>query len=54
MALGGGHQASFVKTILWVRSFVSAGGHTLVEYPPGMPLEAKLLTKNKKGKIGIN
>ena len=51
MASGGVRQASFDKTISKLRSFLRASGHTLFEYPLGMPLEAKLL---KEGTVACS
>ena len=45
VASGGVRQASFEKSTSWVLSFLSPVGHTLVEYPLGKPLDAKLLKK---------
>ena len=43
VASGGVRQASYEKSASYVRTFLSADGHTLFEYSLGKPLEAKLL-----------
>ena len=52
MASGGAHQALFDKSPSYVRSFLSAGGHTLFEYPLGKTFEAKVRLLQEFAGIG--
>ena len=53
VASEGIRQASFEKLISYARRFLSAGGHTLFEYPLMKTLEVKLRKEYIKSKVTV-